>query len=131
MWSINRIENCSKKKNIMMAQPASSCPRVNEFIQEIPLSIPSKHVRKTLSFLVIAKPCNFSNVRPDPEPQKIQCKDTISAPHYLSTHSALRVISDTKVASFTGYHCSLTSNIEKWDTYNVKSYAQPPSKEVT
>ena len=66
-----------------------------------------------------------------PEPKIIDCNSHTEVRHELKAHALLRVVkSEDDVPTFTEYHCSLDSTVEKWETYKVICYAQPKSKEV-
>lgn len=114
--------------NVIMAQPAWLGNKGSNVINQ--LQIPSPEDKK--SFVISKIPKVYkTGARCDPKPQCLPTS-TSEEPMYRATaHALLRYIEPKfTVPSFTGYHCKLFGYIEKWETFNVKCYSQPPTKEV-
>lgn len=115
--------------NIIMAQPISS--RCKAGTDGTALVIPMPGLRRTLACPVVGKTCSHDRVRSEPQPKRLECIEQAPIVHRVVAHSLVRMMQvDGNVPSYTGYHCNLHSDIEKWETYNVKCYSQPPTKEV-
>ncbi|XP_063222022.1 uncharacterized protein LOC134530774 isoform X1 [Bacillus rossius redtenbacheri] len=115
--------------NVIMAQSKSF--RCDAQTNSTTLIIPTPEARRALVCPVVTKNLQNDGIHSDPQPHQLKPAENTVTVHRLVAHSLHRVIQkEGTVPSYTGYHCHLSSDTDKWETYNVKSYSQPPGKEV-
>lgn len=116
--------------NVIMAQPAYLGNKYLTMNSSNKLEIPSSSDKKSLVISNVPKTYKNS-ARCDPTSKCLPTSTTEEPMYRATAHALLRNISPKfTVPSFTGYHCNLFGYIEKWETFNVKCFSQPPSKEV-
>ena len=84
------------------------------------MKVPKSDIRKGLKCPTVPNSLAHYTTLTQPEPKLIDCNSHPEVRHELKVHALLRVLkSEDDVPAFTGYHCSLDSSVEKWETYNV------------